>query len=87
MDWGERHAIDPLDDFYRTQPEFSKFRDPAVRFQNATGERLPYEAATFDLIILYVVRGEGNTNGQKSNGFLEARMMMFSGAAVLNSTS
>jgi ubiquinone/menaquinone biosynthesis C-methylase UbiE len=52
MDWGERHAIDPLDDFYRTQPEFSKFRDPAVRFQNATGERLPYEAAAFDLIIL-----------------------------------
>ncbi|MGH9531379.1 MAG: class I SAM-dependent methyltransferase [Terriglobales bacterium] len=52
LGWGERHAIDPLEDFYRTQEAFSKYRDPAVRFQTARGEWLPFDPAGFDLVIL-----------------------------------
>ncbi len=52
MGWGERHAIDPLEDFYRSQEAFTKYRDPAVRYQKAMGERLPFDSAAFDLVIL-----------------------------------
>ncbi|MCI0409505.1 MAG: class I SAM-dependent methyltransferase, partial [Acidobacteria bacterium] len=52
LGWGERHALDPLDDFYRSQEVFSKYRDPAVHFQKGMGERLPFEDDGFDLIIL-----------------------------------
>ena len=52
MGWGERHAVDPLDDFYSSQEVFTRHRDPSVRYQKAMGEKLPFPDKAFELVIL-----------------------------------
>lgn len=52
VNWGERHAVDPLDDFYGSHPVLSRHRPAAVRYQKSAGEQLPFPAEHFDLIIL-----------------------------------
>lgn len=47
-----RCAIDPLDDFYASVPEYSKYRDKKVQYSNAKGEELPFDDNTFNLIII-----------------------------------
>jgi SAM-dependent methyltransferase len=52
LDWGERYAIDPLEHFYRTQPSLAALRTPGVTYIDGTGERLPFEAGSFTLVII-----------------------------------
>lgn len=47
-----RDAIDPLNDFYSSNPELVRLRDPSVRYQTGTGEALPFEDSRFSLVIL-----------------------------------
>jgi len=47
----ERHAVDPLEDFYSSVPAFQAQRDPRVLYRKAKAERLPFEDNRFDLVI------------------------------------
>lgn len=47
-----RYAVDPLEDFYSSVPEFVNQRDKSVKYFNAMGEDLPFENDYFDLIII-----------------------------------
>lgn len=47
-----RDAIDPLNDYYESQPALLEYRDPNVRYKNSSGETLPYEDASFSLVII-----------------------------------
>lgn len=49
---GERVAVDPLCDYYSTQPALIRHRSPDVRYQSVRGEELPFPDAHFDLVIL-----------------------------------
>ncbi len=49
---GKRTAIDPLSDFYSSQPAFTQFRTPGVEYVQGQAETIPYEAGVFDLVIL-----------------------------------
>ncbi|MGH9554544.1 MAG: class I SAM-dependent methyltransferase [Terriglobales bacterium] len=52
LPWGERHAVDPLNDFFQGHPTLSQCRDPSVHYQKAMGEELPFDPAMFDLVVL-----------------------------------
>jgi SAM-dependent methyltransferase len=52
LPWGERIAVDPLEDFYRSNPTLTKHRDGAVRYTKGTGEELPFPDRKFSLVIL-----------------------------------
>lgn len=52
LEWGERYAIDPLEHFYRTKPSLVALRTPGVMYLDGTGERLPFEDASFSLVII-----------------------------------
>lgn len=47
-----RYAIDPLENFYAEVPEFAAYRDPAVKYFTAKGEKLQFDHEFFDLIIM-----------------------------------
>ncbi len=47
-----RVAVDPLEEFYASVDAFATFRDPAVIYHAAMGERLPFDAAEFDFVIM-----------------------------------
>lgn len=47
-----RCAIDPLEDFYSTVPEYNNYRDKQVKYANAMGESLPFDNNSFDLVII-----------------------------------
>jgi SAM-dependent methyltransferase len=49
---GERHAVDPLEEYYRDNPLLSTIRDKEVIYRQGKGESLPFEDGYFDLIIL-----------------------------------
>ena len=48
----ERYAIDPLEHFYATRPTLVALRRPGVTYLDGTGERLPFDDATFSLVII-----------------------------------
>lgn len=52
LEWGERFAIDPLEDFYRQQPSLIKLRKPGSTYLQGTGERLPFPDGWFSLVII-----------------------------------
>lgn len=52
MEGKERYALDPLCDFYSTQPAFAHSRSEGVKYVNTQGENLQFEAETFDMGIL-----------------------------------
>jgi SAM-dependent methyltransferase len=52
LPWGERFAVDPLEDFYRSSPTLTKHRDGAVTYLKGTGEALPFPDGKFSLVIL-----------------------------------
>lgn len=47
-----RYAIDPLESYYSSVPEFTSLRDELVKYSEAKGESLPFADNEFDLIIL-----------------------------------
>jgi ubiquinone/menaquinone biosynthesis C-methylase UbiE len=52
FDAAERYALDPLSDFYSTQPALIKQRNPDVQYRTAQGESLQFDNAYFDLVII-----------------------------------
>jgi len=52
LGWGERYAIDPLDDFYKESPTLTKLRAPGVTYFKGTGETLPFADSFFALVII-----------------------------------
>lgn len=48
----ERYAIDPLNDFYSSQPSLIEKRNPKVNYQMARGEELVFKDDYFDLVII-----------------------------------
>lgn len=48
----EKHAIDPLEHFYRTRPGFTRFRDKSVKYTDGKAEKLPYMDKYFDFVII-----------------------------------
>ncbi|MBI5588811.1 MAG: class I SAM-dependent methyltransferase [Deltaproteobacteria bacterium] len=52
LKWGERYTIDPLEDFYKSNPVLSHQRDSSIHYCQGTGEKLPFEKKYFSLVIL-----------------------------------
>ena len=52
LGWGERHAIDPLEDFYRTNQGLCELRKPEVNYRAGTGEQLPFDDNGFSLVVI-----------------------------------
>lgn len=52
LEWGERHAVDPLEHFYRTRPALVGLRKPGVSYFTGTGENLEFDDASFSLVII-----------------------------------
>src|SRR5262245_45670806 len=52
LKWGDRYAVDPLEDFYRENATLTQFRDPGVQYLKGVGEQLPFEDESFLVIIL-----------------------------------
>lgn len=48
----ERHALDPLEDYFGLQPEFERVRDRGVIRHNGTGEDVLSLGKTFSFVIL-----------------------------------
>ena len=46
-----RYAIDPLENFYSTVPQFVEFRDKSVKYYTMKAEKLEFADSMFDLII------------------------------------
>lgn len=51
LDSEDRHAVDPLEEFYASVPRFRRLRDGDVSYRAAKAEDLPYPDNRFDLII------------------------------------
>lgn len=51
LDAAERYAIDPLCDFYSTQPELIVNRNPDVKYICSKGESLEFDNESMDLVI------------------------------------
>ena len=52
LEWGERFAVDPLEDFYRQSSTLTKLRKPGVAYLQGSGEDLPYADRFFSLVII-----------------------------------
>lgn len=52
LDWPERFAIDPLETFYARQPSLVRLRIPGVTYMPGSGEHLPIEDSSCDLVII-----------------------------------
>jgi len=52
LEWAERYAVDPLESFYAQQPTLVRLRDPGVTYIAGSGERLPIEDRSCDLVII-----------------------------------
>ena len=52
LKWGERHTLDPLEDFYGLDPTLSKLRSPEVKYGSGSGEQIPFDPGRFSLVIL-----------------------------------
>jgi ubiquinone/menaquinone biosynthesis C-methylase UbiE len=52
LPWGERYAVDPLEEYYRSEQALCQLRDKAVTYSTGSGERLLFESNTFSLVVL-----------------------------------
>lgn len=52
LTWGERFAIDPLEDFYRQNPSLIQLRKPGTTYINGPGEELPFADRSLALVII-----------------------------------
>lgn len=48
----ERVSVDPLEDFYSRRPALVQIRSPNVSYRQGTGESLPVEAGSADLVVI-----------------------------------
>ncbi len=48
----ERHAVDPLENFYALVERFRAYRDPAVHYRTGSGEKLAFPADYSHLVII-----------------------------------
>jgi len=52
LTWGERFAIDPLEDFYRQNPSLIQLRKPGTTYINGPGEQLPFPDRSLSLVVI-----------------------------------
>ncbi len=52
LDWGQRYTLDPLEKFYAANATLSKLRNPAVTYGAGSGEQIPFDSNSFDIVIL-----------------------------------
>jgi ubiquinone/menaquinone biosynthesis C-methylase UbiE len=52
LNWGQRHTIDPLEEYYKSNPTLSQMRSSSVKYGSGSGEKLPFQQASFSLVIL-----------------------------------
>jgi ubiquinone/menaquinone biosynthesis C-methylase UbiE len=52
LNWGERHTIDPLEEYYKSSTTLSQLRNSSVKYGSGSGERLPFQEDNFSLVIL-----------------------------------
>ena len=52
LKWGERYTLDPLEQYYSSDPTLSKLRNEEVNYGQGSGERLPFENGRFTVVIL-----------------------------------
>ena len=52
LKWGKRYTVDPLEEFYRTNPVLTNLRDPVVYYAEGNGEQLSFKDLYFSLVIL-----------------------------------
>ena len=52
LPWGTRYAVDPLEDYYRSEQALCQLRDKTVTYSAGSGERLQFESNTFSLVVL-----------------------------------
>ena len=76
-DAAERHAIDPLADYYRGK--FTEFNAFEVNYVTGVGEKLPYADGFFDIVIL---RNTLDHVYDPAQTLREARRVLKSGGAV-----
>lgn len=48
----EKVAVDPLNEYYESNPHLTELRQPEVRYITSPGERVPLESASYDLVIM-----------------------------------
>jgi ubiquinone/menaquinone biosynthesis C-methylase UbiE len=70
VNWGARYAIDPLEDFYKSNESLTKLRDSQVQYLVGTAELIPFDHEYFDLVIIdNVLDHVRNTNAVMSEIF------------------
>ncbi len=52
LKFGDRYAVDSLENFYRSNRTLTKLRDPAVHYESSKGEKLAFKDKFFSLVIL-----------------------------------
>jgi SAM-dependent methyltransferase len=52
LEFGDRYAIDPLERFYRQQPELIKLRNAGATYLAGSGEQLPFTDGSIALVII-----------------------------------
>ncbi len=52
LKWGERHTLDPLENYYGSDPTLSKLRSSEVKYGSGSGEQLPFGPGRFSVVIL-----------------------------------
>ena len=52
LSWGERYAVDPLEEYYRSEQALCQLRDKAVTYSQGSGEHLQFESNSFSLVVL-----------------------------------
>ena len=52
LKWGEKYAIDPLEDFFVNNPILIKLRNPEVKYIKGVGENIPFNNEMFSLVII-----------------------------------
>jgi ubiquinone/menaquinone biosynthesis C-methylase UbiE len=52
LEWGDRFAIDPLEDFYSQNSTLTTLRKPEVSYTKGTAEHLPYPDSFFSLVVI-----------------------------------
>ena len=52
LKWGDRHTLDPLEDYYGSDSTLARLRIPQVKYGSGSGEKLPFDSDKFFLVIL-----------------------------------
>jgi ubiquinone/menaquinone biosynthesis C-methylase UbiE len=52
LKWGQRYAIDPLEDFYSNNKALVQLRNRSVTYLHGQGEKLPFEDKELSIVII-----------------------------------